>query len=106
MSRILLAHHMATIRISHPNERCLAICLVGAQHNGTLPHGNTIAHVPCHRNRLLHQIGRSRAPGTIIEKNVQNFVWKSIICRFGIPRVFVFDIGKQFNNNAFRDFCQ
>ena len=28
---------------------------------------------------------------TITEKNVRNFVWKSIICRFGIPRVLVFD---------------
>ena len=54
MSRILLAHHTATVRISHPNERSLAICSVGAQRNGTLPHGNTAAQVPCHKNRLLH----------------------------------------------------
>ena len=30
MSRILLAHHTAIVRISHPNERFLAICSVGA----------------------------------------------------------------------------
>ena len=42
---------------------------------------------------------------TITEKNVCTFVWKNIICRYGIPRVLVFDNGKQFDNSAFRDFC-
>ena len=41
----------------------------------------------------------------IIEKNIRSFFWKNIICRYGIPRVLVSDNGKQFNNNAFRDFC-
>uniref|UniRef100_A0A2N9GMX4 Uncharacterized protein n=1 Tax=Fagus sylvatica TaxID=28930 RepID=A0A2N9GMX4_FAGSY len=43
---------------------------------------------------------------TITEKNIQNFVWKAIICRFGIPRVLVSDNGKQFDNPRFRQFSQ
>ena len=43
---------------------------------------------------------------TITEKNVQGFYWKSFICCFGIPRVFISDNGKQFDNDTFRDFCQ
>ena len=43
---------------------------------------------------------------TITEKSIQNFIWKSIICHFGIPRVLISDNGKQFDNNTFRDFCQ
>uniref|UniRef100_A0A2N9GE62 Uncharacterized protein n=1 Tax=Fagus sylvatica TaxID=28930 RepID=A0A2N9GE62_FAGSY len=43
---------------------------------------------------------------TITEKNVQNFVWKAVICRFGIPRVLVSDNGKQFDNPRFRQFSQ
>ena len=42
---------------------------------------------------------------TITEKNFCSFVWKSIICRFGILRVLVSDNGKQLDNDAFRDFC-
>ena len=42
---------------------------------------------------------------TITEKNVRSFVWRSIVCRFGIPRVLVSDNGKQFDNDSFRDFC-
>ena len=43
---------------------------------------------------------------TITEKNVWSFIWESIIYGFGIPRVFVSDNGKQFDNDAFRNFCQ
>ena len=46
----------------------------------------------------------AEALATITEKNVRNFVWKNIICRYGIPRVFVSNNGKQFDNDAFRDF--
>ena len=42
---------------------------------------------------------------TITEKKIRNFVWRSIICRFGIPRALVSDNGKQFDNAKFKDFC-
>ena len=42
---------------------------------------------------------------TIMEKSICSFVWRNIICRYGIPRVLIFDNGKQFNISAFRDFC-
>ena len=47
----------------------------------------------------------AEALATITEKNIQNFVWRNIICRFRIPRVLVSDNGKQFDNSAFRGFC-
>ena len=43
---------------------------------------------------------------TITERNIQNFVWKTVICRFRIPRVLVSNNGKQFNNPRFRQFSQ
>ena len=42
---------------------------------------------------------------TITEKSTRTFVWKNIICRYGILRVLVSDNGKQFDNGAFRNFC-
>ena len=48
---------------------------------------------------------KTEALATIMEKNIQSFVWKNIICRYGIPRVMVSDNGKQFDNIAFRNFC-
>ena len=41
----------------------------------------------------------------ITEKNVRSFVWKNIICRYGIPKVSVSDNEMQFDNDVFRDFC-
>jgi hypothetical protein len=43
---------------------------------------------------------------TITKRNIQNFVWKAVICQFGIPRVLVSDNGKQFDNPRFRKFSQ
>ena len=42
---------------------------------------------------------------TIIEQKIHNFIWRSIIYKFGIPRALVYDYGKQFDNPKFRDFC-
>ena len=42
---------------------------------------------------------------TITEKSIRTFVWRNIICRYGIPRVLVSDNGKQFDNSGFRNFC-
>lgn len=47
----------------------------------------------------------AEALATITKKNVQNFVWRYIIYRYGIPRVLVSDNGKQFDKDSFRDFC-
>ena len=46
----------------------------------------------------------AEALATITEKNIQSFVWRNIIYRYGIPRVLVSDNGKQYDNSAFRDF--
>ena len=42
---------------------------------------------------------------TITEQKVRNFVWRSIICWFGIPKALVSDNGKQFDNLKFKNFC-
>ena len=44
------------------------------------------------------------ALASITEKNVWSFVWRNIICRYGIPRVLILDNRKQFNNDSFKDF--
>ena len=42
---------------------------------------------------------------SITQQNVKNFVWKNIVCRFGVPKVLVSDHGRQFDNTLFKDFC-
>ena len=43
---------------------------------------------------------------TITEARITSFLWKNIICRFGVPRVIISDNGRQFDNPKFRKFCQ
>ena len=42
----------------------------------------------------LDIMGDDEALATITKKNIRSFVWRCIICRFGIPRVLVSDNGK------------
>ncbi|KAK4403109.1 hypothetical protein Sango_1051600 [Sesamum angolense] len=41
----------------------------------------------------------------ISEKEIIKFVWKNIICRFGIPRAFITDNGTQFQGKEFKRWC-
>ena len=43
---------------------------------------------------------------SITQHNVKNFVWKSILCKFRVPRVLVSNNGRQFDNTLFKDFCE
>ena len=42
----------------------------------------------------------------ITQQNVKNFVWKNIVCRFGVPRVLISYNRQQFDNALFKDFCE
>ncbi|GFS43259.1 hypothetical protein Acr_00g0084400 [Actinidia rufa] len=41
----------------------------------------------------------------ITEKNTRDFIWKHIICRFGVPKVIISDNARQFDNDKFKLFC-
>ncbi|GKV51004.1 hypothetical protein SLEP1_g57682 [Rubroshorea leprosula] len=64
--------------------------------------------------RRTHKLGSTMAICTWVEsrplssltsKKVEDFVFSSIICRYGIPNQIVADNGTQFNCSSFRDFC-
>ena len=48
---------------------------------------------------------KAEALATITEARIQNFVWKNIICRFGIPQTIISDNGQQFDSQSFREVC-
>ncbi|GJY15778.1 reverse transcriptase domain-containing protein [Tanacetum coccineum] len=43
---------------------------------------------------------------TITGQKILQFIWRNIVCRFGIPGIIVSDNGKQFSNNPFREWCE
>ncbi|KAB2629003.1 hypothetical protein D8674_033798 [Pyrus ussuriensis x Pyrus communis] len=42
---------------------------------------------------------------TITKAKIEDFVWKNILCKFGIPNAIITDNGRQFDNKKFRMFC-
>ncbi|KAK3009129.1 hypothetical protein RJ639_013704 [Escallonia herrerae] len=43
---------------------------------------------------------------TITASKCEEFFWKNIVCRFGVPKILITDNGKQFDNSNFRSFCE
>ena len=93
------------IRAPDVSHKPLAFPTVGFGHIGTPAHWEGPMQIHHRCSRLLHQWSEAEPLATITEQKIRNFVWRSIICRFGIPRALVSDNGKQFDNAKFRDFC-
>jgi hypothetical protein len=47
----------------------------------------------------------AEALAAITTTSITSFLWKSVVCRFGIPHAFVIDNGKQFDCEQFRWWC-
>ena len=47
----------------------------------------------------------AEAFASIKDKDVVQFVWKNIVCRFGIPQSIITDNGPQFDRKVYRNFC-
>jgi len=47
----------------------------------------------------------AEAMASIIENEVQKFIWKNIITRFVVPKAMIFDNGRQFDTDKLRDYC-
>lgn len=48
---------------------------------------------------------RAEALASITDKQVQQFIWKNIITRFGVPRMLISDNGRQFDSKPTRKYC-
>ncbi|KAL2228882.1 UNVERIFIED_CONTAM: Gag-Pol polyprotein [Sesamum indicum] len=48
----------------------------------------------------------AEAVAKISEKEVINFIWKNITCRFGIPRILISDNGTQFQGRKIKEWCK
>ncbi|CAL2238124.1 unnamed protein product [Prunus armeniaca] len=47
----------------------------------------------------------AEALATITAARMEDFIWTNIYCRFGIPYAIITDNGRQFDSEAFRQFC-
>ena len=46
----------------------------------------------------------AEALSIIMGARIRNFVWKNIVCKFGIPRTIISDNGRQFDGQEFKSF--
>ena len=94
-----------SIRAPDVSHKPLAFPKVGFGHIGTSAHWERLMQIHHQCSRLLTKWAEVEPLATVTEQKIRNFVWRSVICRFGIPRALVSEYGKQFDNAKFRDFC-
>ena len=87
------------------SHKPLAFSAMGARHIGTPTIGRGQCKFIIVAVDYFTKWAEAKPLATITEQKVRNFIWRSIICRFEIPRSLVSDNGKQFYNPKFRDFC-
>ncbi|XP_077242600.1 uncharacterized protein LOC143883127 [Tasmannia lanceolata] len=54
---------------------------------------------------LAHKILRKGYYWPTLRKDASELVKKSVVCRFGIPKILITDNGRQFDNAKFKKFC-
>ncbi|RVW70451.1 Pol polyprotein [Vitis vinifera] len=83
----------------------MALRAVGHGHSGTLPAAPTQKKFLLIATDYFSKWVEAEAYASIKDKDVTKFVWKNIVCRFGIPQTIIADNGPQFDSIAFRNFC-
>ncbi|CAA7022655.1 unnamed protein product [Microthlaspi erraticum] len=46
-----------------------------------------------------------KAFSQVTDKKVRGFIWRNIICKFGVPQEIATDNGSQFTSNNFKNYC-
>ena len=78
---------------------------MGDGHRGTLPTSTAQKKFLLVAIDYFSKWVEAEAYASIKDKDVTRFVWKNIVCRYGIPQAIIADNGPQFDSSAFKDFC-
>ena len=97
--------NQATIKRTHTYDGPLAVHAMGVGHHRPFPTALRQLKFLVVGIDYFTKWVEAKALATITEKNIRSFVWRNIICRFGIPRVLVSENRGQFDNSAFKGFC-
>ncbi|RVX22916.1 Transposon Ty3-I Gag-Pol polyprotein [Vitis vinifera] len=97
-----IPHAISSIKIG---LRPMAFRAVGHGHSGTPPSSTCPKKFLLVATDYFSKWVEAEAYASIKDKDVTKFVWKNIVCRFGIPQIIIADNGPQFDSIAFRNFC-
>ncbi|RVW60680.1 Gag-Pol polyprotein [Vitis vinifera] len=103
MSKVC-SHSTYAVSNIEVNLRPMALCAMGHGHSGTPPSCTCPKEILLVATDYFSKWVEAEAYASIKDKDVTKFVWKNIVCRFGIPQTIIVDNGPQFDSIAFRNF--
>ncbi|RVW66731.1 Retrovirus-related Pol polyprotein from transposon 17.6 [Vitis vinifera] len=106
----LIGGHLYKRSFTGPYLRCLghseAQYVLAELHGGVCVNhsgGRSLAHRAHSQGYYCPTMKKDAA--AYVKKYVTKFVWKNIVCYFGIPQTIIADNGPQFDSIAFKKFC-
>ena len=96
----------ANPHISSPNFSSMAICSMRARHHWSNAYCKGQTKFAVVAVDYFTKWAEAEPLTQITEKKTTGFIWKSIICRFGIPQAIVINNRKQFDNPCFKGLCE
>ena len=104
LERCQSASQLLHSRSNHHHEP-LALCSVGIDIVGPLPTAPAQKKILLVVTDYFSKWIEAEAFASIKDKDVIQFLWKNIVCRFGIPQSIVTDNGSQFDSKVYKIFC-
>lgn len=98
-------YHTCSHRIANFHSLFSSFRAMWSWHSRAISFGKRTIENCCSSNRFFTKWVEAESLATISEPKLRSFIWKSIVCRFGIPNVFITNNGRQFDNSKFRNFC-
>ena len=87
-------HYEATPRGIELDLFPLALLTMGGGYSGTLAHRKGGVRFAVVVVDYFTKWVEVEAPVNITAKSIEHFLWKNVVCRYGIPHAFVTDNGK------------
>ena len=98
-------HSQVTSREVNLYDFTMDFCGIGDRSNWPTTHSTTCLKYAIVAVDYFTKWAEAKPLRTISSRKVQDFVWKVIICRCGMPQEIVSDNGTEFYIKEFREFC-
>lgn len=82
------------------------ICPVGIRYSRSFPSSIKGTEILTRCSQLFYEMGEAEPTSSISEQNVIQFLFKNIICRFGVSLQIITDNRTQFTGKKVKKFCK
>ncbi|KAL0454672.1 UNVERIFIED_CONTAM: hypothetical protein Slati_0806400 [Sesamum latifolium] len=101
----MLANKALRARGTYYHVVPMPFCAMGDRHCGSFSPSPGSEEVPPSGDRLFTKWVEAEPLSRITETEVMKFIWRNLVCRFGLPREIISNNGQQFQGKRLQEWC-